>query len=315
MAIQVRRAALDDTSPISAVFRSHITIWQRVNPQAQVEDVPYETLTVYERWLHGGAWMSAETAAIHLNHLLLGAGIPLVAEQNGQIRAYAEAYRGVEPMPYGDHLHLAHLTVMADQVGKGFEDALMAATLELAQASKYKRVTAACIGNDPNAEALYRQQGLSPMSHLQRLSLPAKSGQGFYKALEHLNPNPAQIHDWFMPLGRYGSARQQWETLWPRQFDTLPDVAARRTQRIHLSAAGQEAFVCCQQGLYAPRNADIYLWSPKPLTSQLLTAIRDWTHREGYRTLTLFAADETVPVLGGEAEADGYTQSVYGVAV
>jgi GNAT superfamily N-acetyltransferase len=313
MTIQVRAAGLDDTTAISTIFRSHISLWQRVNAQRQVEDVAYETLTIYERWLHGGAWMSIETGAIHLNHLLLGAGAALVAERDGQPLAYAEAYPGLEPAPYGSHLHLAHLVVSAGHDRAEFEDALMSHLLKTAKRAKHQRLTVNHIGNDPEAEALYRRHGLNPIAGLQRLSLPAKSGQGFYKAVDHPNSNPAQINDWFMPVGRLGSGRQQWETLWPRTFDALPEIAARRTHRLHLSAAGQEAFVCCQEGLYAPRSAEIYLWSPKPLTSQLLTAIRDWSHREGYRTLAMFVANETVPVLGNEAEADGYMQSVYAV--
>jgi len=51
------------------------------------------------------------------------------------------------------------------------------------------------------------------------------------------------------------------------------------------------------------------------LTAQLLTALRDWTHREGYRTLIMSVNDETVKVLGTEAEADGYYEDVYGVNV
>src|SRR5690606_359675 len=153
---------------------------------------------------------------------------------------------------------------------------------------------------------LYRRHGMLPVSRVGRMTLTAKSGQGFYKVVEHPNPDPEQIADWFMPVGRLGSARQQWETLWPRTWNALPEIAARRTHRVRLSAAGQEALLCCQQGLYVPRNADIYLWSPKPLTSQMLTALRDWTHSEGYRTLVFVVTDETAKVLGAEAEPDGY---------
>jgi hypothetical protein len=313
--IHVRGAALDDTASISALWRSHITIWQRVNPQGQVEDVPYEALTLYERWLHGGPWMSVETGAIHLSHLLLGAGIPLVAQFGGQIIAYAEAYHGVEPVPFGDHLHLANLVVLNGRQDEGLDDAIVTHLRELARSLNCQRLTATCVGSEPAAEALFRRHEMLPLVRLERLTLPAKSGQGFYKAVEHLNPDPGQIADWFMPIGRQGSARQQWETLWPLTWNALPEIVARRSQRIHLSAAGQEAFLCCQQGLYAPRNADIYLWSPKPLTSQLLTSIRDWSHREGYRSLIMLVTDDTAKTLGPEAEPDGYYQDVFAVDV
>src|SRR5512139_2051816 len=106
--IHIREASLDDTQAISGLFRSRISAWQRLSAQGQVEDVPYDALTIYERWLHGGPWMSVETAALHLSHLLRGAGMPFVVESGGVVVAYAEAYHGVEPAPFGDHLHLAH---------------------------------------------------------------------------------------------------------------------------------------------------------------------------------------------------------------
>jgi GNAT superfamily N-acetyltransferase len=164
--IQVRSAALDDTLAISALWRSPITVWQRVNAEGKVEDVAYDTLTIYERWLHGGPWMSVETAAIHLSHLLRGAGIPLVVESAGQVVAYAEAYHGVEPAPFGDHLHLAHLVVRSDHAQDGLEDALLADLMEQARLYKCQRLTANCVGSDPEATARYERHGMKPVGRL-----------------------------------------------------------------------------------------------------------------------------------------------------
>jgi GNAT superfamily N-acetyltransferase len=313
--IHVRQATLDDTQSITAVARSRIGVWQRLSGQGQVEDIPYESLTVYERWLHGGPWMSVESGAIQLNHLLLGAGLPLVAERDGRILAYVEAYQGVEPPPFGDHLHLGHLVVHGDAVHTGLEHALLFHLLELAQAFKCERLTANCVANDAEISALYTHLGMQPVAHVERVSLPARTGQVFYRAVEHPSADAAQISDWYMPVGRLGSARQQWETLWPRLWNALPEIRERRTHRVHFSAAGQEAFICCQQQLYDPRSAHLYCWSPKPLSGQLLTAIRDWSHREGYRALVMAVTPDTLKTLGAEAEADGYYQDVYAVDV
>jgi ribosomal protein S18 acetylase RimI-like enzyme len=310
--IHVREATLDDTQAVSALFRSRIAAWQRMNPQGQVEDVPYDALTIYERWLHGGPWMSVETAALHLSHLVRGAGMPIVAEIDGAVQAYAEVYHGVEPEPFGEHLHLGQLAVHAGYRAEGLEDAMLDDLLERTRTSHCHRLTANCIASDQIAQELYTRHGLMPLTRIKRYTIPAKSGQGFYKSVEHLNANASQITDWFMPVGRLGSARQQWETLWPRTWNAIPEVRERRIHRLHFSASGQEALMCCQQQLYAPRNADLYLWSPKPLTPQLLTAVRDWTHREGYRTLVMAVTDETAKVLGAEAEPDGYSVDVYG---
>ncbi|MDQ7035939.1 MAG: hypothetical protein Q9P01_14230 [Anaerolineae bacterium] len=79
--MQIRRAILDDTQTISKLFRSRIDRWQRMDSQQRVEDLAYDDLSIYERWLHGGAWMSIETGAIWLSHLLSGAGNPFCARK------------------------------------------------------------------------------------------------------------------------------------------------------------------------------------------------------------------------------------------
>jgi GNAT superfamily N-acetyltransferase len=311
----VRPACLDDTQSISAMARSRIGVWQRLGGHGQVEDVPYATLTVYERWLHGGPWMSVETGAIQLNHLLLGAGFPLVAERDGHILAYVEAYRGVEPSPFGDHIHLGNLVVSSGASNAGLEHALLSYVIELARVSRCARFTANCVANDAETGALYTQLGMQPIARVERVSLPARTGQVFYRAVEHPNADAAQIGDFYMPVGRIGSARQQWESLWPPLWNAIAEIRERRTHRVHFSAAGQEAFICCQQQLYDPRSAALYCWSPKPLSGQLLTAIRDWSHREGYRTLVMAVTPDTLKTLGAEAEPDGYYQEVYAVDV
>jgi GNAT superfamily N-acetyltransferase len=302
----VRPATLDDTQAISGLFRAPIAVWQRINAQGRVEDVPYESLTIYARWLHGGSWMSPETAAIQLGHLLSGAGVALVAEVNGTVAGYAEAYHGFEPNPFGDHLHIAHLITHPDFTNGDVEQALLRGIFEQAATLKAKTVTVSRVGDMAEGAPYGEHYGLQTLCRIRRMSLPARTGQIFYRATEHRNADPAQINGWHMTVGRLTSARQEWEHLWPRTWDIIPEVRAQRTHRLHLAAAGQEAFVCCRQQLYDPRSADISCWSPKPLTNQLVSAIRDWGHREGYRTLLWVVADDTVKTLGAEAEPGGY---------
>lgn len=310
----VRPAALDDTQAISALFRARIPVWQRMDAAGRVQDVPYDSLTIYERWLHGGPWMSIETAVLHLSHMMRGAGIPVVAELDGQIVAYAEAYHGLEPEPIGDHLHVAVL-VLGTNTSAASADAIFSHYLEQARASGCARLTADLLPNDDDSQSLYKRHGLQSILRVKRYNLPAKSGQGFYKVSDHLGANPAQIADWHMTVGRLGSARQQWETLWPRTFYALAEIRARRTHRLQFSASGQEALVYCQQNMYNPRAAELSVWSPKLLTSQVLTALRDWSHREGYRTLVMTVTDDTAKILSAEADPDGYYQDVYALNV
>ncbi|MBL8155845.1 MAG: GNAT family N-acetyltransferase [Anaerolineae bacterium] len=311
----IRPAALDDAAAISALSQSRIGVWQRLDSTGRVEDVPYAALTVYDRWLHGGPWMSVETASIHLCQLLLGAGLLLVAEHDGRVIACAEAYVGREPEPFGDHLHLAHLLVDSAFATSGLETNLIHALGEQAAALKCARLTASAVVGDAAASDLYARHGMAPLSLVKRYALPARSGQGFYRVVDHANPAADQIARWFMPVGRVSSARQQWEALWPRTWDAIPEIRQQKVYRVGFSASGQEALVHGQPLLYAPRTADLALWSPKPLTAQMVTALRDWMHREGFRTLLLTVTDETARALGPDAEPDGYAVETYSLTL
>lgn len=308
MSIEVRQAGLDDSGAISALFCAQIPIWQRLNAQRQVEDVPYEQLTIYERWLHGGAWMSIETSAIHLNHLLMGAGIPLVAEVSDVIFGYAEAYVSNEPEPFGRVLHVAQLQTGDLEAERALLEALTAQLKPL----KCQHMTITRVGGASVYDPRYE---LEPISTLRRFNLPARQGQIFYRAVEHVDDDAAQINGWAMPIGRFSSARQEWETLWHQQWQTLPEIRQRKAARRHISAAGQDALLYCREHLYDPRRADVAVWTPKPLTVQVVSAVRDWAHREGYRTLVMAVDESARSVLGTDAEDDGYMQETCTLAL
>ena len=174
--IHMRQAQLDDTEAISALFRSHIQTWQRLNADGRVEDVPYGALTIYERWLHGGAWMSVETGAIHLSHLLRGAAVPLVAVVDGRIEAYTELYPGVEPEPFGRNLAMDQPTVHPDYAGADLESAMLKAACEQAEAQHCKRLLVYV--TLPEWKTFYERHQLTERAVVQRYMVPARTGQG-----------------------------------------------------------------------------------------------------------------------------------------
>src|SRR5215470_10101384 len=85
--INVRLATLADTTAITDTFKTDVPRWERLDPSGRLSPVPYEDLSLFERWQHGGPWLSVETCAVHLSRLLAGSGIPLVAELDGQVLA------------------------------------------------------------------------------------------------------------------------------------------------------------------------------------------------------------------------------------
>lgn len=302
----IRQAVLDDTHVICRLFRSQIDRWQRINAAGQVEDVQPDDLTIYERWLHGGAWASIETGAIWLSHLKRVGVIPLVQIEAEQIIAYAEIYPGDEPEPFGKHLHVGQLVTQTDHANT---NELMKFILH--EARDYGRITASSSAYDNAQAEFYQRYALLPYLQVHQYRIPAQTGQGFYKSVEHPLAGSQQIEGWQMPVGRLTSARQQWESHWASLWEAIPKIMEKPVHRIRFSASGQDAFVCIKQQLYDVRTADVFCWSAKLLSSQLLTAIRDWAYKQGYRTLVMAVDDKTAKVLGEIAEPDPYHQQIF----
>jgi len=96
MGLVVRRAALDDVKGIVKVHTAEGGL---------------SGLSVGERYLYGGPWMSVETCSIHINALLLENQLPLVAELEGRIVGEAEVFLSEEPIN-GEPRRIAHLDVI-----------------------------------------------------------------------------------------------------------------------------------------------------------------------------------------------------------
>lgn len=302
----IRPARLEDTEAISALFRSRIARWQRIDASGQVQDVPYEALDLYERWLHGGPWMSLETGVLWLNHLIRRDCLPLVISSAEGIVGYTEAFPDSEVAPVGRHLYVGDL-ILPD--ARDATDALFETLLKAAK--PYGRLSASCSAFDETMNGLFTRYGFAQRMTMRRVSMPAQSGQGFYRATDHDDADPALIAGWAMPLGRMTSPRHQWETLWAALWDAIPQIAARPTQRIHMHASGQEAYLFMQQDLYAARTAEIACWTPKAFSPQLLVAIRDRAYGEGYRSLKMTVSDLLIPMLGGGVETSPDKQHIF----
>ncbi len=94
--LTVRKATLDDVRGIVDVHTAGENL---------------SGLSVGERYLHGGPWMSVETCSIHINALLLENQLPVVAELDGRIIGEAEVLFSEEPLG-GRTRRIAHLDVI-----------------------------------------------------------------------------------------------------------------------------------------------------------------------------------------------------------
>ncbi|GIK27069.1 MAG: hypothetical protein J5J04_17445 [Anaerolineae bacterium] len=314
--ITVREALLDDARPICMLFRSRIPVWQRLTASGSVESLPYDSLTVYERWTHGGPWMSIETAAIALGRLLNGVGLALVAERRGEIVGYLEAYPGYEPAPFGGHLHLAHL-VTGGAAGPDAEiaDSLLRRAGDVARHLPDKRLTVSLPSETGDDAQFYRQRGFAPLARVSRYLVPSKAGQGFYKVTEHTRSSVDQIDGMLMAFGRTESASMLWESVWVSVWEVIPQLAQRGISRMKLDASGHGVLICAQPVPHDPRIVDLWGWSARPMNPVLLTALRDWAHREKYHALRLIVDSETAGLFGTDAESDPFSRITFALQV
>lgn len=205
--VSVRPATLADAAAITAVHCSHVTSWRR---DGTGEPVAYETLSLHERWLHGGPWMSVETCAVHLNRWLLTGHLAWVAERGGEVVGEAEFVENREPAPYGPVLHLSLLFVHAAHQGEGVGRALVEAGCQLARQRGYVALTTQ---PEREAESFYAKVGFQPWLRLGEWQAPAVEGP---LALEP-EPAPGEAYPedagLVLRVGRYQCGRQAWDDL------------------------------------------------------------------------------------------------------
>ncbi|USG99327.1 GNAT family N-acetyltransferase [Thermococcus argininiproducens] len=112
--MNIRIAKLEDVKGIVEVHCSDIERWIKKDDN---REATYEELSIKDRYLHGGPWMSIETCAVHLNNLLLEGQIPIVVETNGKIIGNAEVLIS-EELINGKMYRIAHLDIL--EVHKDF---------------------------------------------------------------------------------------------------------------------------------------------------------------------------------------------------
>ncbi len=306
--ISVRDATMDDIRAIVRLFTDQVQTWQRIRDN-QAETVDYDALTLYERWEHGvtmgaEAWMSIETGALLMSYLLSNPCVALVAtDETGQLIGYLEAYFGDEPT-YGKHGHIYHLVGLSTDV----EQCLIA---HLHEKQRGLRLTMTRSSYDRDGAEKLKSLGFAPIGRAEQYTLVAQTGRGFYQVTSQPDAPFAKIAHWLMPVGRVHSASTHWHLLWRNIWRSVVERENHPDHHLFFSVSGHDAYVLIKTQRYAQRTADVYCWSAKPLTPPLLVAIRDWTYREGYRTLVFTVSPETAKALPADAEMTPYKFDIY----
>jgi GNAT superfamily N-acetyltransferase len=214
-----------------------------------------------------------------------------------------------EPPPYGRNLNISVLYALRGHTGQGLGSALMQA---LEAHARGLGCDTLAVGN-AEAPAFYARHGLRHAETWRRARLPAQTGHTQYLA-EAAPPGPyAAIAGWAMPIGRYQSARQEWERVQPGAEPDFPEWRDLRREWWRLTVRRAPAVLVLDEAPRERGTADVHLWVPagQPLARQLLAAVRDRAARSGFSELKLFVNESTLPALGRGWRDDGYKQQVY----
>jgi GNAT superfamily N-acetyltransferase len=309
--ITVRPATAADVPAIVAIHCADIVTWRRWDADGNALLAGYNELRPYERWLNGGPWMDPTTYAPFLARWTApsSGGLALVAEREGQVLAMAEAMAGDEPPPYGRNLNISVLYALRGHTGQGLGSALMQALEAHAQATGCDTLA---VGN-AEAPAFYARHGLRHTETWRRARLTSHTSHTQYTA-EPAPPGPyAAIAGWAMPIGRYQSARQEWERLQPGAEPDFAEWRDLRREWWRLTVRRAPAVLVLDEAPRERGTADVHLWLPagQPLARQLLAAVRDRAARSGFSELKLFVNESALPALGRGWRDDGYKQQVY----
>jgi GNAT superfamily N-acetyltransferase len=312
--ITVRPATLADVDAIVAIHCADIVTWKRWDADGLAHLADYADLRADERWLNGGPWLDRGTYAVYLERLLRpdSGGVALVSEVQAEgVRAVAEAWLGEEPAPFGRSLDIGILYALRGHTGRGLGSALMEALRAHAVQAGCETMTV----THAEAPAFYAKHGLGPAETWRRVRVPVLAGNHLYHS-EAIVPDAygseAGVRGWAMPIGRYQSARQEWERVRPGAQPEFEAWQGLRLEAWRLVVRRTPAVVVFDEQPRERGVADVHLWTPaQSLTRQLVAAIRDRAARSGFTELMCFAAERTLPQLGVGWRDDGFKQQVW----
>ncbi len=252
--LTIRPATPEDAAAITAVHCSHIRVWRR---GGKGEPVPYEALSLYERWLHGGPWMSVETCAAHLRRWLGAGHLARVALRGDEGVGEAEFVEDDEPPPYGHVLHISLLYVHAAHLGRGAGRALVEAGGALA---RERGCVALTTQPEREAEPFYRRMGFEPWLWLREWQAPAREGPlpaDLCRADDA--PYPAR-QGLALRVGRYQTGRHMWHEIGDRPLPELARLPWGRWQA--RMPGGETVWLGLRAQPLAPTQADGFVWAP-----------------------------------------------------
>ncbi len=274
--MKIRKATLDDIKAIVGVHTAG-------------DDL--SGLSVKERYLRGGPWMSVETLAIHINNLLLEGQLPVVAELGGKIVGEAEVLFSEESLE-GKMLRIAHLDVIEvhpDFRRRGVGRALVGFIEEVARERGAEFITTQ---PDEEARDFYRKLGFDELVF--NGILVEISSEEF----EPAGVKPLRYFPWEtvkslqLVAGRFQSSYSMW-------FSRFRDIFAGIQELVEAGKAGS-SYYALKSLPGRPGKVALFLWGSK---EDIPKAIARAGELDFERVLTVLD-EETAELLGAEKKGE-----------
>lgn len=287
--IAVRTAGLDDVAGIHAVHKSDVLAWRRLTGV----DGEYDELTILERYLNGGPWMSPETCAVYVNDLILASTPPIIALADGRIVGEMELLYGDDLNELGKSVCLSILYTERSVRGQGVGRALMDEAIRRGRALGCQTIE----NSDPEVDALpfYERQGFRLLIELVALTVPAVAGDGSRPAValsaEEIRPLDALAalgESDRLVIGRHrhpALVKQVLRQGAGRGLLAVPGVGDQ-VRAFHLSAAGQVASVFFRTAPLRKGAARAYVFAEE-FSSELANAVVALAARAGQAAVVL----------------------------
>jgi len=288
MNIITRLATLNDVKSIVDIHCSDIEKWFKETEGQKVE-ARYEDLSIEERYIHGGPWMTTETCAIHLNNLLVNGQYPLVAELNNRVVGELELYIGEEKGPLGRCGYIDILEVHRDYRGRGVGRALINKAIEIARNQKCQTIA---VWPTQEATPFYIKCGINQTTYIiHQIELDLTKIHPTQETIETkpipTNQTPTKTKMHLITPRIYTSTAAWLKTQWKYSLQ-IP------TKTIQGYIATHKAIYTLQTKPNNPTTAYTYLWvKDTKNTKQALNTTINIAIKTGIKKLRLYITPQT----------------------
>jgi len=284
----VRQAKLEDVKDITDIHCSNIDKWYKDNGDEKIE-VPYEDISIYERFSHGGPWMSIDTCAVHINNMLLEGNYVLVAEEGKRVIGEIEIFIGNEPPPFGKNAHISVLFVHKEHQKKGIGTSLIEEAIQIAN-----KCDCYTISTQPEGKNIdfYGKFDFVPFLKQVRIEINTEKYNRKCNIKEFESVDYEIVKDKVMIIGRYQSSKQMWEQNKLERYYAISEEF-NILKNVKFKVKGKEVYVKIRKG-FGKDKANIYAWADSSISMTLLMRrILNISSEMGFKIAT-FLIDEEI---------------------